>query len=47
MMTTMEVSDGKQAVLAAAGPGTLAFNRTRPFRIVFDAATPNGVSSSS
>jgi hypothetical protein len=40
MMPTMEVSTGKQAVLAAAGRGALAFNRSRPFRITFDAATP-------
>ena len=40
MMPTMEVARGKQAVLVAAGRGALAFNRTRPFKITFDAATP-------
>jgi hypothetical protein len=46
MMPTMQVSKGKEAVLAAAGRGALAFNRTHPFRITFDAATPDRVRGS-
>jgi hypothetical protein len=39
MMPTMEVSRGKPAVLKAMGRGAGAFDRTRPPKITFDAAT--------
>ena len=39
MMPTMEVSRGKLAVLKAMGRGAGAFDRTRPPKIIFDAAT--------
>jgi hypothetical protein len=39
MMPTMEVSRGKPTVLKAMGRGAGAFDRTRPPKITFDAAT--------
>jgi hypothetical protein len=39
MMPTMEISRGKAADLKAMGRGAEAFDRTRPPKIIFDAAT--------
>ena len=39
MMPTMEVSRTKPAVMKAVGRGAGAFDRTRPAKITFDAAT--------
>jgi hypothetical protein len=39
MMPTMEVSKGKSAALQAMARGAGAFDRTRPPKIIFDAAT--------